>query len=61
MSYILPYKVARVLQEKDFASHISELLSEVLVSDKRIIDLRYSDSDEILQLIQGGSVEMQED
>gem|GEM_PF-3527936 len=58
MSYSIPLNVKlSIEQQKDFVDHMDSLLSEVLVSTKRMKDLFFSDTDEILQLIEIGSVE----
>ena len=57
MSYSIPYSVNQSIQERDFSDHMNELLSEVLVSSKRMTDLIFSDTREILQLIENGSVD----
>jgi tRNA(His) 5'-end guanylyltransferase len=45
------------IEERDFADHMNELLSDVLVSSSRMADLFFSDTDEILALIKRGSLE----
>ena len=57
MSYSIPYQVSRSIQDQDFADHMNELLSDVLVSTKRMADLFFSDTHEIIQLIEQGSIE----
>jgi hypothetical protein len=57
MSYSIPYNINQSIQERDFSEHMNELLSEVLVSSKRMTDLIFSDTKEILQLIENGSVD----
>lgn len=57
MSYSIPYSVNQSIQEREFSDHMNELLSEVLVSSKRMTDLIFSDTREILQLIEYGSVD----
>jgi len=57
MSYSIPYLVNMSIEERDFADHMNELLSDVLVSSSRMADLFFSDTDEILALIERGSLE----
>jgi hypothetical protein len=57
MSYSIPYLVTMSIEERDFADHMNELLSDVLVSSSRMADLFFSDTDEILALIERGSLE----
>jgi len=57
MSYSIPYQVNMSINERDFADHMNELLSDVLVSSSRMADLFFSDTDEILALIERGSLE----
>ena len=57
MSYSIPYQVNMSINERDFADHMNELLSDVLVSSSRMTDLFFSDTDEILALIERGSLE----
>ena len=57
MSYSIPYQVSRSIQDQDFADHMNELLSDVLVSTKRMADLFFSDTNEIIQLIEQGSID----
>ena len=55
MSYSIPYSVNQSISEREFTDHMNELLSDVLVSSKRMADLFYSDTAEILALIETGS------
>jgi hypothetical protein len=57
MSYSIPYKQIISIEERQFTDHLNELLSEVLVSPKRMADLFFSDTQELLQLIENGSVD----
>ena len=57
MSYSIPYKVNMSIEEREFCNHMDELLSEVLVSSNRMADLLYTDTKEIIRLIEFGSVE----
>jgi hypothetical protein len=45
------------IEEREFADHMNVLLSDVLVSSSRMADLFFSDTDEILALIERGSLE----
>ena len=57
MSYSIPFYVNQSIQDQDFYDHRNELLSEVLVSSKRMTDLFFSDTKEILELIEKGSTD----
>ena len=57
MSYSIPYLVNMSIEEREFADHMNVLLSDVLVSSSRMADLFFSDTDEILALIERGSLE----
>jgi len=57
MSYSIPYKVNLSIEEREFCNHMDELLSEVLVSTNRMADLLYTDTKEIIRLIEFGSVD----
>jgi hypothetical protein len=57
MSYSIPYQVNMSIEEREFCNHMDELLSEVLVSSNRMADLLYTDTKEIIRLIEFGSVE----
>ena len=57
MSYSIPYQVSQSIEEREFVDHMNDLLSEVLVSTMRMADLFFSDTDEIIQLIEQGSIE----
>jgi hypothetical protein len=61
MSYSIPYKVSMSIQDREFSAHLDELLSEVLVANGRMVDLFFSDTAEILQLIEYGSVRDDDD
>jgi hypothetical protein len=45
------------IEEREFCNHMDELLSEVLVSTNRMADLLYTDTKEIIRLIEFGSVD----
>ena len=57
MSYSIPYKVNMSIEEREFCNHMDELLSEVLVSSNRMADLFFSDTNEIIRLIEFGSID----
>jgi len=57
MSYSIPYQVKMSIEEREFCNHMDELLSEVLVSSNRMADLLYTDTKEIIRLIEFGSVD----
>ena len=57
MSYSIPYKVNASIEEREFCNHMEELLSEVLVSSNRMADLFFSDTNEIIRLIEFGSMD----
>lgn len=57
MSYSIPFYIKQSIQDQDFYDHRNELLSEVLVSSKRMTDLFFSDTKEILELIEKGSAD----
>ena len=57
MSYSIPYQVSQSIQDRDFAEHMNEMLADVLVSTKRMADLFFSDTAEIIQLIEQGSID----
>ena len=46
-----------LIAEREFCNHMDELLSEVLVSTNRMADLLYTDTKEIIRLIEFGSVD----
>jgi len=57
MSYSIPYKVNLSIEEREFCNHMDELLSEVLVSSNRMSELLFSDTKEIIRLIEFGSLD----